>query len=66
MESCLNAGCAGRTTGTVDPGLIWFGQYLQLGLAGRIPVDRRGGSHVGVMGLFHLFVDDLLGDHEHD
>lgn len=66
MESCLNAGCVGQTTGSVNPGLIWFGEYLQLGLAAQIPVDRRSGSHVGVMGLFHLFVDDLLEDHEHD
>lgn len=70
MESCLNGFCAGQTNGTVNPGLIWFGEYFQLGLAAQIPVNSRTGAHVGVMALFHLFVDDLLADedhyHEHD
>src|SRR5262245_53919288 len=26
LETCLNRGCGGRTTGTVNPGLIWFGK----------------------------------------
>lgn len=70
MESCLNGFCAGQTNGTVNPGLIWFGEYFQLGLAAQVPVNSRTGAHVGVMALFHLFVDDLLADehhyHEHD
>ena len=66
MESCLNAGCRGQTTGSVNPGLIWFGKYVQFGIAARIPVNSRSGSQVGVMGLFHLFVDDLLEDHDHE
>jgi hypothetical protein len=66
MESCMNGACAGQTNGTVNPGLIWFGDYFQFGLAAQVPVNARTGAHVGVLALFHLFVDDLLGDHDHD
>ncbi|MGY6215880.1 hypothetical protein ACW73L_12035 [Methylolobus aquaticus] len=64
-ESCLNAACGGETNGTVNPGLIGFGDYIQLGAAAQIPINRRTGSDIGVLALFHLFVDDLLDDHHH-
>lgn len=64
MESSLNGFCSGQTNGTVNPGLIWFGDYFQFGLAAQIPVNSRTGTHVGALALFHLFVDDLLADHD--
>ena len=60
LETCLNRGCGGQTTGTVNPGLIWFGKYLQLGLEATIPISTRSGKNVGVLGLVHLFIDDLF------
>lgn len=51
LETCLNRGCGGRTTGTVNPGLIWFGKYLQLGIEAAIPINDRSGKNVGVRGL---------------
>jgi hypothetical protein len=60
LETCLNRGCGGQTTGTVNPGLIWFGKYLQLGLEATIPINTRSGKNVGVLGLIHLFIDDLF------
>jgi len=60
LETCLNRGCGGQTTGTVNPGLIWFGKYLQLGLEAIIPINERTGKNVGVRGLVHLFIDDLF------
>ena len=60
LETCLNRGCGGQTTGTVNPGLIWFGKYLQLGLEAIIPINTRSGKNVGVLGLVHIFIDDLL------
>jgi len=30
--TCLDRGCGGQITGTVNPGLIWIGRYLQFGL----------------------------------
>ena len=60
LKTCLNRGCGGRTFGTVNPGLIWFGKYLQLGLEASIPINDRSGKNVGVQGLVHFFIDDLF------
>jgi hypothetical protein len=60
LETCLNRGCGGRTTGTVNPGLIWFGKYIQLGIEAAIPINDRSGKNIGVRGLLHFFIDDLF------
>ncbi len=59
LQTCLNAGCEGQTTWTVNPGVAWIGKYVELGAAAEIPV-RPSGSGVGVFVLVHLFLDDLL------
>ncbi|MFQ5698991.1 MAG: hypothetical protein ACE5IL_11990 [Myxococcota bacterium] len=59
-QTCLDRGCGGQTTGTVSPGVIWFGKSIQLGLEAQIPISDRTGGHVGVRALVHLFIDDLL------
>lgn len=66
MESCLDGPCQGQTNGTVNPGLIWFGDYIQMGLAAQVPVNQRTASNVGVLALFHLFVDDIIDPPDHD
>ncbi|MDQ4146678.1 MAG: hypothetical protein M3120_03120, partial [Pseudomonadota bacterium] len=53
-------GCGGETSGTINPGLIWFGNSVQLGVAVQIPVNDRTGNDVGVLALVHFFVDDLF------
>lgn len=60
LSTCLNADCNGQTTGTVNPGLIWFGKHVQLGLEAQIPVNQRTGNHVGVLFQLHFFIDDLF------
>jgi hypothetical protein len=60
METCLTADCKGKTTGTVNPGIVWAGKFMELGLAAQIPINSRTGKNVGVLALFHLFLDDLL------
>jgi hypothetical protein len=65
MESCLDGPCQGQTNGTFNPGLIWFGDYFQLGAAAQIPINQRTGSDVGAFAMLHLFIDDLL-EPEHD
>ena len=60
METPLDGPRSGRhTTGTVNPGIIWFGRYIQLGLEAVIPVNDRSGKNVGVMGQVHFYLDDL-------
>ena len=58
---------ASRTTGTVNPGIIWFGRYIQLGLEAVIPIhgntidlesEPRQGS-VGLLGQVHFYLDDI-------
>lgn len=60
METCLNRGCDGQTTGTVNPGITWIGKQMELGIAAQIPMNERSGEHVGFFGLFHLFLDDIF------
>ena len=60
MQTPLDAPkTAGRTTGTINPGIIWFGRYVQLGLEAQIPVNERSGKNVGVLGQVHFFLDDI-------
>ncbi|MGH8321226.1 MAG: hypothetical protein ACRESI_04635, partial [Gammaproteobacteria bacterium] len=37
MQTCLNNGCHGQTTGYINPGVIWLGRYFQWGLELQIP-----------------------------
>jgi hypothetical protein len=60
METCTSSGCSGQTTGTVNPGLVWAGKYVELGIAAQVPINSRTGRNFGVLGLVHLFIDDLF------
>ena len=60
FETCLNRGCDGDTTGFVNPGLIWFGRYIQLGGEVQIPINDRSGENVGVLTIVHFSIDDLF------
>lgn len=60
MQTCMSAYCNGQTTGTVNPGIVWAGKYMELGVAAQIPINSRSGNSVGVLALFHLFIDDLF------
>ena len=60
METCMSADCKGQTTGSVNPGIVWAGKFVQLGIAAQIPVNSRSGENVGVIGLLHLYIDDLF------
>ncbi len=60
METCLNADCKNQTTGTVNPGIVWIGKSVELGIAAEFPMNPRSGAATGVFALFHLFIDDLF------
>jgi len=60
MATCLNRGCGGQTTGTMNPGIIWFGKYIELGAEATIPINARSGKNVGALFLVHFFIDDLF------
>jgi hypothetical protein len=49
------------TTGTIAPGLIWAGQYYQLGAELLVPYGNSAAGHgIGGIVQFHLFLDDLF------
>jgi len=48
-----------RTSAFANPGLIWAGKYLQLGLEAQVPMNKFSGKNVGVRGLIHVFIDDI-------
>ena len=49
----------GRTTAFANPGLMWAGRYVQLGLEAQVPMNNVSGKNVGVRGLVHVFIDDI-------
>ena len=60
METPLDAPRGnGRITGTVNPGFIWFGRYMQLGVEAIVPINARSGKNVGVLGQIHCYLDDI-------
>jgi hypothetical protein len=51
---------SGPTTGTINPGLLWAGRYMQLGLEAIIPMNKATGGKTGVLFQIHFFMDDLF------
>ncbi len=60
METCLEYECDGDTIGYVNPGIVWNGKKIELGLAAKIPVNSRTGDDTGVYALLHFFIDDIF------
>lgn len=50
----------GGTTGTINPGLIWSGQYVQLAGEAVVPVNRASGHGVGFIAQLHFYIDDIF------
>jgi hypothetical protein len=48
-----------RTTGTINPGVIYVADKYQVGEA-IVPVNRASGDGVGVIGQLHLYLDDMF------
>jgi hypothetical protein len=49
-----------RTTGTINPGVIYVADKYQLGVEAIVPVNRASGDGVGVIGQLHLYLDDIF------
>ena len=60
METPLNRGPTGPTTGTINPGVIWAGNYFQVGVEAVIPINEHTGNNIGVIAQLHFFLDDLF------
>ncbi len=59
MQTCLDAACTARTTGYIDPGVIWIGHYFQWGVELQVPTNRASGNRVGVLFGMDFYFDDL-------
>jgi hypothetical protein len=60
LETPLDRGARGQTTGTINPGVIWAGKYFQVGAEAIVPINERTGTNVGVIAQLHFFMDDLF------
>jgi len=49
-----------KTTGTVNPGVIWAGRYVQVAVEAIIPINSRSGHGVGAQAQLHWFLDDIF------
>jgi hypothetical protein len=58
----LNGPLAGRTTGTVNPGVIWVSRFLQVAVEAIVPMDGRSGRDLGVRAQAHLFLPAIFPD----
>ncbi len=59
MQTCLDRGCHGQTTGYIAPGVIWIGRDVQWGVELLAPVNHRTGNSLGIMFGFDFYLDDL-------
>lgn len=48
------------TTGTIQPGIIWSGQYFQIGAEAILPANSASGSGFGGIVQLHFYLDDLF------
>ncbi len=60
LTTPLNRGRTGMTTGTVQPGVIWAGQYFQIGAEMIIPTNSLSGHGIGGVVQLHFYLDDLF------
>lgn len=51
-----------QATGTINPGIVWSGQHLQLGIEAIIPATRASGRNTGVIAQVHWYLDDIFAD----
>jgi hypothetical protein len=65
METSVQG--SSKTAGSINPGIIWFGRYIQLGFEAVIPVngnalDEAPQPHLGFLGQIHFYLDDIWPD----
>lgn len=60
LQTCLDHGCNGDVTGTVNPGIIFFNHWGQLSFEAQVPVNGRTGDSVGGLLQLHFNLDDVF------
>jgi hypothetical protein len=54
------AGTGLITTGTVNPGVVWVGNYFQVAAEAIVPINRASGTGIGGIVQLHLYLDDIF------
>jgi len=49
-----------KTTGTVNPGIVYVGDKYQVGVEAIVPINRDSGGNIGAIGQLHLYLDDMF------
>lgn len=62
MQTPLNGPSAGQTTGTINPGVIWVGEYAQLGVEAIVPINASSGRDIGVRAQLHLYLGNIFSN----
>jgi hypothetical protein len=60
IDTPVDRGQSGLTNGSINPGVVWSGQYCQFGAEALIPMNARSGHNVGVLAQMHFYLDDIL------
>ncbi len=60
LQRPLNRVTDRSMTGTVNPGVVWAGRFVQLGVEAVVPINRRSGHGVGLLAQLHFFLDDIF------
>ncbi|HEX3884383.1 MAG TPA: hypothetical protein VHW66_17135 [Stellaceae bacterium] len=60
FSTALDRGQGGQTVATIQPGVIWSGQYVQVGAEAIIPGTRLAGHGYGGVVQFHMYLDDIF------
>lgn len=61
LSTCLDrCGPGARTTGSLNPGMVWVGKKSQLGFELVVPLNHDSGKGLGVLLQYHLYLDDIF------
>jgi hypothetical protein len=60
FQTPTTPGFGQKTTGTINPGVIWSGQLFQVALEAIVPVNHQSGQNVGALFQLHFYLDDLF------
>lgn len=59
LQKPIDRGASGFT-GTVNPGVVWAGRYMQFAVEAILPANGRTAGGKGVLFQVHFFIDDLF------
>jgi len=60
VASTPTGGDTHMTTGTFNPGIIFMGTEMQVGVEALVPMNRASGDRVGFVTQLHFYLDDIF------